>query len=223
MLQFLEHVLLALAVAGDVGNRPHRISGFPLGLAERTHPHPEPAAVRALVAGDADLLLLPLAFARRFQEPKHRFRNVRVADEDPLDGANVLRAHGTGQRQIGFVEIDHVAARVGDREPVEGAVGDAADHGIVGAAVGEADDAGGEREQAEQPDHRQQRQKPQDIGLRLRRGRWSSARPPPRPGRPRPGAPARCCRAAAVRAGSPSAGTDRCQCRRSWREPGLSA
>ena len=61
-----------------------------------------------------------------------------------------------------------MAARIGDREPVIGVVGDVAHHRIVGGAVGEADDAGGEREQVEQPDHRQQRQQPQDIGLRLR-------------------------------------------------------
>ena len=46
-------------------------------------------------------------------------------------------------------------------------VGDAAHHGIVGGAVGEADDAGGEGEQVEQADHREQRQQAEDIGLRL--------------------------------------------------------
>jgi hypothetical protein len=46
-------------------------------------------------------------------------------------------------------------------------VGDAAHHGVVGAAVGEADDAGREGEQVEQPDHRQQRQQAENIGLGL--------------------------------------------------------
>ena len=122
---------------------------------------------RAVGAGDADLFLLPLAFARRLEQAKHRFRHVGIADEDPLHGAHVLRGRGPGQRQIGRVGIDHMAARVGDREPVIGVIGDAAHDGIVGRAIGEADDAGGEREQVEQPDHGQQRQQPEDIGLRL--------------------------------------------------------
>ena len=46
-------------------------------------------------------------------------------------------------------------------------IGDAAHHGIVGGAVGEADDAGGKGEQVEQADHRQQRQHAEDIGLGL--------------------------------------------------------
>jgi len=61
-----------------------------------------------------------------------------------------------------------VTARVGDREPVIGLIGDAAHHRVVGGAIGETNDAGSEREQIEQPDHRQQRQQRQDIRLRLR-------------------------------------------------------
>ena len=60
-----------------------------------------------------------------------------------------------------------MAARVGDRQPVVGVVGDPAHHGIVGGAVGEADDAGGKGEQVEQADHGEQRQQAEDIGLRL--------------------------------------------------------
>ena len=56
---------------------------------------------------------------------------------------------------------------VGDRQPVMGMIGDAAHHRIIDAAIREADDAGGEGEQAEQPDHGEQRQQAKDIGLRL--------------------------------------------------------
>ena len=42
VLQFLEHVLLALAVAGDVGDRPHRV--FRLALARRRAGAPASAA-----------------------------------------------------------------------------------------------------------------------------------------------------------------------------------
>ena len=168
VLQLLEHVLLALAVAGDVGDRPHRISGFALALPERAHPHPQPAAMAAVLAGDAHLFLLPLAFARRLEQAEHRFRHIGIADEDALHRAHILRAGCARQRQIGGVEIDHMAARIGDREPVEGVIGDTPHHGIVGLAVGEADDAGGEGEQVEQPDHREQGQQAENIGLRLR-------------------------------------------------------
>ena len=135
--------------------------------AERADPHPQPAALAAVGAGDADLFLLPLAFARRLEQAEHRFRDVGIADEDPLHRAHVLRGRSPRQRQIGGVGIDHVAAGIGHREPVIGMIGDPAHHRIVGGAIGETDDAGGEGEQVEQPDHRQQRQQPEDIGLRL--------------------------------------------------------
>ncbi len=167
VLQFLEDVFLALAVAGDVGDRPHRVFGLALARAEWTHPHPEPAALRAVLAGDPDLFLLPLAFARGLEQAEHRFRDVGIADEDALDRPNVLRRRCSGDRQIGGVGIDDMAARVGHCQPVIGMVGDAPHHGVVGGAVGEADDAGGKGEQVEQADHRQQRQHAEDIGLGL--------------------------------------------------------
>jgi hypothetical protein len=61
-----------------------------------------------------------------------------------------------------------MAAGVGDRQPVEGMVGDMAHDRIIGAAIGKADDTGGESEQVEQADHRKQRQDAQYIRLRLR-------------------------------------------------------
>ena len=61
-----------------------------------------------------------------------------------------------------------MTAGVGDRQAVIGVIGDAAHDRVVGGAIGEANDSGGEGEQVEQPDHRQQRQQPENIGLRLR-------------------------------------------------------
>ena len=78
--------------------------------AERPNPHPQPAAMRAVVAGDADFFLLPLAFARRLEQAKHRFGDVGIADEDPLHRAHILRARGARERQIGRIGIDHMAA-----------------------------------------------------------------------------------------------------------------
>ena len=135
--------------------------------AERANPHPQPAALRAVGPGDPDFFLLPLAFARGLEQAEHRFRNVGIADEDALDRPHVLRRGSPGQRQIGGIGIDDVAARVGHRQPVIGVIGDPPHHRIVGGAVGETDDAGGKGEQVEQADHRQQRQHAEDIGLGL--------------------------------------------------------
>ena len=56
-------------------------------------------------------------------------------------------------------------AGIGDHEAVERVIGDRAHQRIVGGAVGEAEDAGREREQREHPDHRQHGQQRQDIRL----------------------------------------------------------
>ena len=208
VLQLLEHILLPFAVAGDVGDRPHRVFSLALALAERPNPHPQPAAVVAVGPGDADFLLLPLAFARRLEQAKHRLRHIGIADENPLHGTDVLRGRSPRQRQIGRVGIDHMAAGVGDRQSVIGMIGNAAHHRVVGGAVGKADDSGGIGEQVEQPDHRQQRQQRRGYRAAPGRGRWSSARPPPRRCRRPPAAPARCCRPAAPAHGRPAARRD---------------
>ena len=91
VLQFLEHVFLAFAVARDVGDRPHRIFRLALAGAERAHPHPQPAAMGAVGPCDPDFFLLPLAFARRLEQAEHGFRHIGIADEDALDRAHLLR------------------------------------------------------------------------------------------------------------------------------------
>ena len=108
----------------------------------------------SFAASDPDFLLLALAFARGLQQPEHRLRDVGIADEHPFHRAGILRGRRAGQRKVGGVAVDHMAAGIGDREAVEGVVGDRAHDRIVGRAVGETDDAGGERKQVEQPDHR---------------------------------------------------------------------
>ncbi len=125
------------------------------------------------VAGDADFLLLALAFARGLEQAKHRLRHIGIADEDPLHGAGLQRGRSPRERKIGGVGIDYMAARVGDRQPVIGMIGDAARHRVVGGTIGEANNSGRESEQVEQPDHGQKRKQPKDIGLRLRHDRCS--------------------------------------------------
>src|SRR4029453_19602413 len=80
VLQLPEHIFLALAVPRDVGDRPHRVFCFALALAERTNPHPQPAALGAVGTGDADLLLLPLAFAGGLEQAEQGFREHRITD-----------------------------------------------------------------------------------------------------------------------------------------------
>ena len=91
--------------------------------------------MRAVMPGDADLLLLPLSFPRGFQQAEHRLRDVGIADKHALHRPHVLRAGRPRDREIGGVGIDHVAVRIGDREPVMGMVGDAAHDGVIGGAV----------------------------------------------------------------------------------------
>ena len=173
VLQLLEHVLLPFAVAGDVGNRPHRIFRLALAPAERPNLHPQPAAVAAILACDTHLFLLPLAFASRLEEPEHRFRYIGIADENPLHRADVVHRRRPREREIGRVGIGHVTAGISDREAVSGQVRDAADHRIVGRAIGEANDSGRESEQIEQAHHRQQRQQRRECRAAPARGRWS--------------------------------------------------
>ena len=165
VLQFLEHVFLALAIARDVGKRPDREFRIVLGGAERPHPHPQPAPGGAIGTGDPHLLGMALGLARGLEQPEHRLRHVGIADEHPLNRPHILRAGGAGQAQIGLVGIDDMAAGIGDRETIESVFGHRPHDRIVGDPVGEAHDPGRECEQHEQPDHRQERQRADDIGL----------------------------------------------------------
>ena len=70
VLQFLEHVLLALAVAGDVGDRPHRVFRLALALCRAGAPASAasgPARRRAPATRTSSCCRLPsrAAFSRR--------------------------------------------------------------------------------------------------------------------------------------------------------------
>src|SRR6185369_10302226 len=100
VLQLPEHIFLALAIPRDVGDRPYGVFCFAFAVAERTNPHPQPAPLCTVRAGDADLLLLPLAFTGGLEQAEHRLGDVRVTDEDAFDRAHVLRPRGPRQNQI---------------------------------------------------------------------------------------------------------------------------
>ena len=167
-LQILKHAFLPLAVAGDVGDRPDGQVLFLAGDAERTHAHPQPSPGDPVRGADAHLFLLPLALPRGFQQAEDHLGNLGIADEHPLDRPCLLQPLRAGQREVGGVAIDDAAALIDGDDAFGRAVADAARHGIVGAAVGKADHAGGERKRCEQADHGQKRQQTEDVGLRLR-------------------------------------------------------
>ena len=83
-------------------------------------------------AGNADFFLLPLAFARCLEQPKHRLRHIRIANEGPLHRTNVVRAGSSRERKIGRIGIGDVAAGVGDRDTVVSKIGNAMDDRVVG-------------------------------------------------------------------------------------------
>ena len=107
VLQFLEDVLLPLAVARDVGDGPQR------QLARRARRRR--AGARAAAASAPACPCRPAtrtsscsaaAFARRLEQAIDRFRHVGIADEHALDRPHVVGVGGVDQVEIGGVGID---------------------------------------------------------------------------------------------------------------------
>ena len=101
LLQLLEDVLLALAIARDVGNGPQRLA---LPLAARNRPDAQAipgdtARARAHRLGEPDLLHRPAPLARRLREAVDRLRHFRRAREEPLDGRDRPLASAPGIRR----------------------------------------------------------------------------------------------------------------------------
>ena len=71
------------------------------------------------------------------------------------------------QCEVGRIGINDMAALIGDDDAIKGAVGHFTDDWVVGRPIGKLHDPGGERECHEQPDHGQQREQAEDIGLGL--------------------------------------------------------
>ena len=111
VLQFLEDVFLPLELAGDVRDRPDRELRLALAVAERPHPHAQPASGFAAHAVDAHFLLQPAALARRLEQTEHRLRHAGIADEHPLDRPHVVGAGGLDQLEIGGIGVDDAAGR----------------------------------------------------------------------------------------------------------------
>src|SRR6185503_18955090 len=90
VLKLLEDVFLPLALARDVGDRPHGHAGVALALSGRPYIESQPARALAVAAGEPHLFLKAPAFARRLYQPVDRLGHVRIADEDPLDRPHVI-------------------------------------------------------------------------------------------------------------------------------------
>ena len=162
VLKLLEHVLLALAVAGDVGDGPHRRSGL-VRLAERPHPQPQPARRLPARAGHPHFLLQAPAFLGGLAQAIDRLRHVGVADEDALDRAHLFQPDGVGKHSIGGIGEQHPPGAVGDDDAVMGVVDDALEHRVAGIPRRDPQHAGGEGEHREHPDHRQQGEKDHHV------------------------------------------------------------
>ena len=116
VLQFLEHVFLPLAVAGDVGDRPDRVFRPVLGR--------RPAAARACAASAHGRRPAPATRTSSCcrlpsREAFSRRNTTSETSGLPMKTRSTGRASSTrsraGQRQIGRVGVDDVAARIGHR------------------------------------------------------------------------------------------------------------
>ena len=163
VLELLEDVLLPLAVAGDVGDGPHRGAGLDR-VAERPHPQPQPSRRLATRPGDPHLLLKAAAFLRRLAQAIDRFGDFGVADEHALDRAHFVLADRVGKQPVGGVGEQHPPGGIGDDDAVIGVVDDPLEHRAAGFAGRHPQHAGGEREQGEHPDHRENREEDRHVG-----------------------------------------------------------
>ncbi len=163
VLQLLEHVLLALALAGDVGDRPHRQAGVALAGPKRAHAQTQPAPALAGLTGDAHLFLQPAALARRLEQAVDGFGDVRVADEHALDRPHVGRPVGPDQIEIGGIGVEDASVLVGDDDTVEGVVDHRLEQRVALLAAAESHDTGGEREQRKDADGAKHREQREDV------------------------------------------------------------
>jgi len=141
VLQLLKHIFLALAVACDIGNRPHGHARVTTPLSERPHTHPQPSGAFSGGPGNPYLFVQTPPLARSFKKPVNRFRNVRVTDEHAFDRSDVTHIGRADQIEIGRVGIDDAAALVGHEEAIEGAVHHRLEQGIALVLAREFHDA----------------------------------------------------------------------------------
>ncbi len=106
VLQFLEHVLMPLALTRDIGDAPQRRPLEPIAF-DRTHLDPVPSDRGLAIQGrrQPDLLHGALVVARRLREAVHRLGDLGRAGEQPFDRPQMGHVRRTRHRHIGFVRI----------------------------------------------------------------------------------------------------------------------
>src|SRR5262249_12968151 len=110
LLELLEYILLALAVAGHVGDGPHRALPGRGRIARRpegAHPQPQPSHRVAVPGGDPHLLLQSPAVAARLEQTIDRLRNIRIADEYALDRPDVLYSARARKCPVGRIGVNN--------------------------------------------------------------------------------------------------------------------
>ena len=171
VLQFLEDVLVADALAADIGDAPQ---GGALVAEALERPHPDAIPADRAVAGQrrrkAQFLAAALAFAGRLGEAVDRLGNVGRPGEQPLDRAQIGRIMGARERHIGFVGIDDARVALADEETFAAAVGNQLGDVVARRLAGELHETNGKGEQRDHPDNGEESEKPdgQPSGLGLR-------------------------------------------------------
>jgi hypothetical protein len=164
VLQFLEDVFLPLPFARHIVDRPDREPRLAPRMAERADPEAQPAAALSGRVGDPHLLVQTAALARGLEQPVDRFRHVRIADEYPLDRANVVLVRRADEVEIGGIGVEDAPALVGDQNAFAAVVDQGLEHWMTGVATGDAQDAGGHREQRDEADGAEHGQQCEQIG-----------------------------------------------------------
>ncbi len=162
VLQFLENIFVALALAGDVRNRPQRRrrAGRPV---DRTDADAVPAefALAEQGRGEAQLLGAALALARRLSQPVERLGDFRRPGEQAVDRAQAGGVGRARQRHIGLVGVDDPGIAFRHQQAVRARIGDELGDVVARLRPGnlqEADRIGQQRGNADEGQEGQQRE-----------------------------------------------------------------
>ncbi len=168
VLQFLEHVLVPLALARDVGHAPQRRAPG-AGPLERTHAHAIPGnrSIAEERRREAQFLRAPFALPRGESQPIDRFGNVRGTGKQPVDKPQFRGVARTRKGHIGVVRIDRLALAVRDQQALGVRVGKQLGEVVARPLPCKLNESDSKREKREDADHGKQRQQRQNEPLRL--------------------------------------------------------
>ena len=162
VLEFLEHVLVPLALARHIGDAPQdgALAADPV---ERADFDPVPADRRDPVEGrrQADLLRGPAVIARRLGKTIDGLRNLGRPGEQPLHGAELAHVRRARHGEVGLVGVEEARITFRDQKPLAAGIGDQLGQIVAGRLPGELQHADGVEEQRAQPDDGEDRQQPE--------------------------------------------------------------